>query len=586
MTRREKMIILPLAAAALGAAAFCTSFQRVDGKLFPRNGKILDFTDTSLSAQRYEELQSRFPDKEILWLVPFQGERYPQDTRELTVEHLTAEEVGYLDYLPNLTRVDGSRCRDTDALRLLQQRRPECRVEYRVELDGLQISNEDTQLTYTKGDLKPLADALGMLPKLQSVTLAALPEKASLDALEKQYPNVDFQLNIPLGTGSYSRNTESLDLTGQTVDFAQLQTVMPFFGRLHSLNLTDVNFTEEEKRTLIQENPDVEILCSLKVCGQTYRTDETVLNLKEINYTLADLQDILANFSNLEKLVLGSTRISSNQLDTLNREYPDTDVVWNISIGGKTLSTDITFYYPAKQFGTNLPGDQELQKLRYCPKLVAVDIGHSPATECSWLEATPDVKYLIIADTPISDLTPVGTLKKLVYLEAFSTRIKDYSPLLGCTALQDINIGSTHGDPEPLSHMTWLHNLRWKHGLKDPETYDRVLALVDQLPDTNVYLPNDEVNIGGDWRYLPHYYVFRNFIGGFYLNQQLAAGYWGSEDKHKIMSTDNSSQPTAAAEVLTEIIQRRLENGEPIPCVKNRDSEKVQILLQSLKQER
>lgn len=583
MKFRARAILIPAAAAALGAAVFCASFQSIGGKLFLHSAKILDFTDTAMTAQTYEEIQNRFPDKEIRWLVPFQGVCYPQDTRNLTVEHLTAEEAAYLDFLPELKQVDARQCADIDALLALQQRRPECRVDYRVMLDGDTLAGDDTEIHYAGADLNALASALEKLPNVQCVFLTGeLPDADSLSDLENRYPNIDWQLTVQLGTGTYARDTESIDLSGETAAFSQLQKALPLLTGLHHLDLTGVELTEAEKRTLIQENPNVQIRCSLTVCGRQHNTDETALDLTGKAFALEDLQDILSAFYRLKRLTLGSVKLDNDSLDALNRAYPHTDVVWNFRIGKITVSSDMTYFFPAKRYGTNLPDGQELQKLRYCPKLVAVDIGHSNAQDCSWLEGTPEMKYLILADTDISDLTPVGNLKKLVYLELFRLPVKDYSPLLGCTALQDLNIGMTHADPEPLSHMTWLHNLQWSNGLQDPDTYDRVLALTEQLPDTNVDLPDVTKNIGGSWRYLPQYYVFRNLIGGLYLNQAYIARYWGSADARRIQSTEKSTR-TTAAEAMTQIIQRRLDEGEDIPGIKNRDSDKVQILLNSLK---
>lgn len=582
MTGKMKMVAACVTAAALGAAALCASFQRIEGKYFLRSAEVLDFTDISLTAERYEALHCHYPEKEIRWLVPFQDVLYPQDTEILTVTHLTQAEAEYLDFFPQLRQVDATQCRDYEALVFLQQRRPACQVNYRVNLEEKTVKSTDTEIACTFGSLDTLAEILTELPNVHTVRLSGnLPDAAKFYTLQSAYPNIAWHLTIPLGEETYTEETESIDLPNQSVSFAELQNALPLFPRLQSLNLTGVGLTEQEKQMLIQENPDVEILCTLSVCGKQYTTDETVLDLSGKSATLEDVQNILSSFYRLKKLYLGNVKIDNDALDALNRAYPQTDVVWTIRIGPMAVSTDITAFFPAKLYGTDLPRDSELQKLRYCPKLIAVDIGHANAADCSWLEGTPEVKYLILADTNISDLTPVGKLKKLVYLELFQTPVTDYSPLLGCTALQDLNISATHGDPEPLSRMIWLHNLKWSGGLQNPDTCDRVLALTDGLPDTNVDLSEDLYCMGGTWRYLPHYYMFRNMIGGQYLNQSYITRYWGTEDAGRIRAQESAGE-TAVARTLSEIIRRRLENGEEIPGIKNRDSEKVQILLNSL----
>ena len=193
-----------------------------------------------------------------------------------------------------------------------------------------------------------------------------------------------------------------------------------------------------------------------------------------------------------------------------------------------------------------------------------------------------NVKYLILADTGITDITPVGNLKELIYLELFNLKIDDYSPLLNCTKLQDLNIGTTYADPEPLTKMTWLHNLQWHRSDQNPETKEDVLKLPDQLPDTHVELfPRKKArNIGGPWRYIPNYYVFRDLIGATYFNQDQIADYWGEEDAARIMACDGDNG--FSAPVLAQIVRERIDNGEPIIGIKDSSSEKAEILYETL----
>ena len=158
--------------------------------------------------------------------------------------------------------------------------------------------------------------------------------------------------------------------------------------------------------------------------------------------------------------------------------------------------------------------------------------------------------------------------------------LHDYSPLLECTALQDLNISSTYADPEPLTKMTWLHTLMWNFVMKDPVLAEKAILLEEQLPDTNVIIQTWR-NIGGLWRHIPNYYVFRDIIGGEFFNQTHTTAYWGNSDANRILSCD-SGNARYAAEVLRDMVRYRIDNGLAIPGIKNIGSEKAEALYQSL----
>ena len=107
------------------------------------------------------------------------------------------------------------------------------------------------------------------------------------------------------------------------------------------------------------------------------------------------------------------------------------------------------------------------------------------------------------------------------------------------------------------------------------------MKLPEQLPDTNgvLYPKKKARNIGGPWRYIPNYYVFRDIIGATYFNQDQIQDYWGPEDGERIMACE---QKTFAANTLAEIVRERIDSGEPIIGIKNTDSEKAEILYQTL----
>ena len=96
--------------------------------------------------------------------------------------------------------------------------------------------------------------------------------------------------------------------------------------------------------------------------------------------------------------------------------------------------------------------------------------------------------------------------------------MRDYSPLLGCTGLEDLNLGYTYGDPAPIAKMTWLRNLWWG-GIHHVPWYrgeDPAALLRQGLPNTKLmFYAGSSTGLG--WRELPHYYEMRDRIGMYYM---------------------------------------------------------------------
>lgn len=343
-----------------------------------------------------------------------------------------------------------------------------------------------------------------------------------------------------------------------------LQMMFSFCFPNRKLQLSQVTALSDEQKMLT-------------IGDQAFPEDSIELELHGKGMTLEELENGIRRFPDLHKVILLNTDAENSELEALNHKYPDVEIVWTVYVGRIPVRTDETcFYTPNKGY---LPNNEDLKQLRYCTQMIAVDIGHLHATECTWLEYMPHVRYLILADTEITDISPVASLKELVYLELFKLKLTDYSPLTECTALQDLNISSTHADPEPLSRMPWLHNLHWYQGLSNPETREAVAKLPEQLPDTNVML--DMVgNISNPWRSLANYYVFRDLIGAEFLNQSFVEQNWGREDSRRILGCDRKEP--FAGDVLASIVKERIEQGLPIVGIKNIGSEKAVILYNSL----
>ena len=133
--------------------------------------EVLDLRQMAVTAEEYEKLRAALPDCEILWRIPFQGQVWDMDTRELTITELTPEDLEILGLFPQLQTVDASRCPDLEQLAQLKNRYPQLNVEYQVAVGGQQVKSDTEFLELKDADPAELQQALAFLPEVKTVEL-------------------------------------------------------------------------------------------------------------------------------------------------------------------------------------------------------------------------------------------------------------------------------------------------------------------------------------------------------------------------------------------------------------------------------
>ena len=454
----KKGLILVLAAALLvtgGVVGYRMWYQNthifVEETVYEKDLTQLDLRGTGVSLEHYEAVRQQLPDCEIRYDLPFQGGFYADDTIELTITSLTAEDVELLDYLPGLKKINAEACTDYDQLLALQERRPDCEISYQVSLYGKDYADDTTELSFGSEqlDLQQLHTALKYLPQMESIhfnqpTVAA----AELKALQEEYPAIAVTWEKDAFGNTYTSDTTEIDLTGLRTDsLDEVAAEVSYFPALEKLILCEAGPTDKE-----------------------WFDNETMSAFRE-------------------------------------KMRPEYKVVWTVKINNLKVRTDDTYFMPAK-YGEVVTNFQ-VQNLKYCEDMICVDLGHMAISDISFVEYLPHLKYFIVVDAPFMYIDSISTCKELIYLEFFWTWINDFSALVECTALEDLNLARTNGDPMVLKEMTWLKNL-WIDGndLTDAEKVELEAA----LPNTNIKYCYG-LMAGNGWRDLQNYFDMRDLLG-------------------------------------------------------------------------
>lgn len=465
---KKKMIIavaVVMAAAllALGGVAGYRAYYNnthvfIENAVYEKDAQSISLRGTGASIEHYEALRAALPECEVLWDLPFQGGYLSLDTTELTLASLTEEEIPLLDYLPDLKLVKAEGCTDYAALMALKDHRPDCEITYLVELEGAEYPQDVKELSFQDADAVRLKEMLVYLPAVQSVAIEAptMPARELLE-LVAAYPEIDFSWNAT-------------------------------------------------------------------VLGTVYPSDTTALDFSNVQLESVDaLEAELAYLPALETVEVHNCGIDSETLSAWReRQAENYKVVWTVNLGwGIDLRTDAKTFMPVMMNqGTGRVWDKTLVELKYCNELICIDVGHMPISHCDWAAYMPDLQYLIVADTGINSIEGVRGLQNLIYLEIFTTPITDYSPLLECPNLKDLNMVNSRGDPDVIVQLTSLERLWWGDG----GSYHVELSNADK-DRIRAAMPNAELQLGVlnptsmGWRKGKLYYEMRDILGMPYFGQ-------------------------------------------------------------------
>lgn len=507
-TKEGKFCVGSMAAVLILLTCFLATHTVIDGRSYPNDAQQLDLQGKNITFAHFDAVREAFPEIEILWDVPFQDGLVANNRTELEVSTLSDGDVAVLDYFPYLKTVDARGCTDYAQLEALRLRRPEVEVLYNVSIDGRDYPQDADCLELAGFTAEELA-LLQYLPKLAVVRAEECTEYDLLLQLRKQYPEVHLTYNVPIGGTDYAEDTRELILSD--VETEELLQMLKYLPELESVSVMDPRYSEVSMTDVANTYTDVQFYWEMDVFGVHMTCNDTSIDLNKKQLKSVEAVELaLANFPNLDRAYLGRCGLDNEELAAYrDRVRPEYKVVWNILIGALFVDTDETWFMPGK-YGKGLI-EEQAKLLKYCEEMVCIDVGHKPLETCEFVRYMPNLKYLILADTNIEDITPLETCKNLVFLELFMSFVKDYTPLLGCTALEDLNLAYTWGDPEPIKQMTWLKRLWWNCQEElGPE-------LSAALPNTQLMLLSHPDAVAYGWRQGQRYYEQRDIMGVPYM---------------------------------------------------------------------
>lgn len=505
------LVLLVLLGALLGGGLWLKNNHVFVGrKPYPKDAQQLDLRGKELAVEEYQQLRQLLPDCEIRWDVPFQGTRYPDDVQGLTIQSITDEEMELLAFFPQLAVIDASGCKDYDQLAKLRSAYPEVTLSYTVNIQGTEYPQDATEVAVSSLTEQEAAQ-LELLPQLATLDASSCSDYGQLAAFQKQHPEVFVHYNVTIGGETYSESTTELTL--KTPDMAELAEKLPALGNLQTLHLVEPEAEAAELLALREANPNVAISWEKTVLGKTFDTGDLEIDYSDLSVSIEQVESAMAYYPDAEKVYLGYCDLDYEALAAFrDRVRPEYKVIWAMMLGRVPVRTDDVFFHPYQHEVYNV-FDQDLVNFKYCEDMICVDLGHNSLYHCDWAQGMPNLKYLILAwNIYLKDISGLSNCKELVYLELGWTAVRDFTPLLGCTKLEDIHLKYVYSDPGAIRQMTWLKNIFW-----EACPWDYRQPLVESLPDTYILFLG-ETSQTKQWRKLDNYFAQRDVLQMPYMN--------------------------------------------------------------------
>ena len=522
---RVRWVVAALVPVIAAAAWFFSSYSVFSGRVIPRRADVIDLRGSEISVQKAEALAAEHPGKTVLWDVPLSGGSRPSDAEDLEITALSLSDIPLFSCFPNLKSVDASGCADYEALLALRAACPALELTAFVSVGGKAVPM-DAQRAVLRADtpLEELLDKLPFLPDLYRVSFTGGAVSYEMqDALTAAFPALSFRWDVELLGRTASSAAKELSFAGSSLSERDVHTLCENLFRFPSLeriDLTGCGLTAEQIKA-VRAASGAAVLYELTLFGRTVSTDASELDFSGIRMGLSDvavIEDALGEFPLLEKVVMCDCGISNEDMAALNDRHENVRFVWRVYFSGFSLRTDDTNFIAARVRNDFPIYSNDLEVLKYCPDLQALDLGHKNITHLNFLRYVPHLKYLILVENDVNDITPIGELQELTYLEMFWTKCEDISPLQNCKALTDLNISYIYCRPakclETLVNMPQLERLWYCGNNLDAGQLEELQAA---LPDTEMYLAPYGEPTGSTWREHPHYFEMRDFFGMYYM---------------------------------------------------------------------
>lgn len=425
---------------------------------------------------------------------------------------VTAESIEELESYPALRYADltGSVC--YDELLAYAARHPEVELHFNVVFpNGREEAWDAKTLDLSlldQNELREAAEYFQYMPKLTEVKLGAESHaEALLPELIEGNPGIHFDYCFTIKGSTYDFYTDEIDLSGMPAgEIRRMTALLPGLKELKTIHLgdeADCAYTWEEIDRLCQACPEAVIDYSFTLYDKSFNLSDETMDIKRVQVgdEGALVRQVAGCMRNLKTLDMDSCGVSNEAMAALRDAFPEVNVIWRVNFGDKySTRTDVEMILAS---APDLAGElihENVENLKYCTKVKYLDLGHNNLMDTiDFVRYMPDLEVAILAMSFVEDFSALTECPKLEYLELFTTRLHDLTPLAELKNLKHLNIcyNFAINDISPLYSMTQLERL-WI-GCYDPVPPEQIEKMQECVPNCIINVTTKDPTEEG-WR--------------------------------------------------------------------------------------
>lgn len=235
----------------------------------------VDLRDSQVSLEEYKKIRDQHPDSRILWSVPVSGQYFESTSEYIFLDKLNEEDISNFSYFENLQTVNALNCADHKAL----------------------------------------------------------------EKLEAAFPALTVEWVVHLGGASWSREADQIDLRDKDVTCQELLDTLGYFQEGTQVRLSEFALSEEEKQTVSETFPKLEIFWGVELMGQVYSSGVDKLSFAGKDVDPETLIAVADQFSAVAEIDLSGCGLSMEELLRLQQAYPGALIRSELTLHGLKTTT-------------------------------------------------------------------------------------------------------------------------------------------------------------------------------------------------------------------------------------------------------
>ncbi|MBR0353393.1 MAG: hypothetical protein IJH53_09355 [Oscillospiraceae bacterium] len=352
----------------------------------------------------------------------------------------------------------------------LHERYPDCSITWCVPLSCGDFSSKSESITISsikKEDLPLFAYFNG----LKEIHADGISEWELLSELGKQYKDIDIHFDVDLNGNYYSSDTKSLSLNGP-VNFSELNEKIGGFSQLERISFSEDGLSADEMLSLQETYPDISFDFTMEELGLSISSSTERLDFSNTGDVDIDrLVEIAPLFKNVETIDFTGYRGSNEEIYKVIKAFPDADVIWQLEIYGKEVSTlDEEIDFSGIQISDTSDIETAIPLMKNLRKVVMCKCGINDEKMDALNKKYDDVRFVwtVFLGTPKRgnpgyELRTDTTyfISSLQLGEEYAYRLFDdtAAPLKYCTDIVALDLG--HNEITKCEFCRYMPNLRF-----------------------------------------------------------------------------------------------------------------------------